>query len=449
MNRTMAAPWHSLAWRLAPLLAALVLAACGGNSTEVIQSGGGLNGDPTVQEVVLDQPTGDNTTEVVVDEGPVEAFALGVTNVPYVTVVVCQPGSDTACVTIDHVLLDTGSVGLRLLRSAVTGLALPAVELPADPGRGLPAGPAVECYPFVLGGLWGPVLTADVRLGGKRAPAIPIQVIDDGASPRYAAPQDCIDAADGTLLSSITSLQAKGVLGIGMIGYDCGLACDQPSADGGFIQYYACPNGTCSPGRAPAALQLQNPIVHFETDNNGSLILLPALPELGAARVRGRLVLGIGTQSNNQLPAQPRFAFANTDTTDAAYLYVTTRMEGRDFPFSYIDSGSNGIFFDDATLPRTCAAATGTVSPWFCPSTVLRRTATLQDATGGTADVSFSIGNADVLFSTSNVGFANLGGTAGQDAGSFVWGLPFFFGRPVYTAIWGQDLALQGPWWAF
>jgi hypothetical protein len=124
-------------------------------------------------------------------------------------------------------------------------------------------------------------------------------------------------------------------------------------------------------------------------------------------------------------------------------------VNGHDHPFSYIDSGSNGIFFDDASLPRTCAAAGGSVSPWYCPPQVVRRTATLLDAAGGSADVDFSIGNADILFSTSNLGFANLGGSAGQEPGAFVWGLPFFFGRAVYTAVWGQDLALQGPWWAF
>ena len=54
-----------------------------------------------------------------------------------------------------------------------------------------------------------------------------------------------------------------------------------------------------------------------------------------------------------------------------------------------------------------------------------------------------------MLFSTGNVGFSNLGGAAGQGADTFVWGLPFFYGRSVFTSIWGQALATNGPWNAF
>ena len=40
----------------------------------------------------------------------------------------CKPGSASECVVIDHVFLDTGSIGLRLFRSAVASLSLPALE---------------------------------------------------------------------------------------------------------------------------------------------------------------------------------------------------------------------------------------------------------------------------------------------------------------------------------
>ena len=44
---------------------------------------------------------------------------------------------------------------------------------------------------------------------------------------------------------------------------------------------------------------------------------------------------------------------------------------------------------------------------------------------------------------------ASLGGSVGQGAKTFVWGLPFFYGRAVYTSIWGQALSATGPWYAF
>jgi hypothetical protein len=161
-----------LAARAAALLlaaATLLLSACGGGTTSETTI---ICRDPNVcvaKEAVQDLPTGPNTTEIVVDIGPPGAFALGVTNVPYVTVTVCNPGSSTQCVTIDHILLDTGSYGLRLLKSKVNALALPSVPVAANAGNGTPAGDAAECYAFVLGAVWGPLATADVRIGGETA----------------------------------------------------------------------------------------------------------------------------------------------------------------------------------------------------------------------------------------------------------------------------------------
>ena len=46
--------------------------------------------------------------------------------------------------------------------------------------------------------------------------------------------------------------------------------------------------------------------------------------------------------------------------------------------------------------------------------------------------MNFTIENADTLFGTNNTAFSTLGGT---NPGAFDWGLPFFYGRNVYTAI--------------
>lgn len=427
----------------------LLMVACGGgNSTVTTLSGGGLSGTQTGQEVALaNPPTGPNTAEIVIDYGPVEAFSLGLVNVPFVNVTVCQPNGGP-CATIDHVLLDTGSIGLRVLKSAVAGLALPAVNA-APVAGGTATGAAVECYPFIVGGLWGPVVRGDVQIGGERAVALPLQLIDDSSTPQYTAPQDCIDAADGGLLKSVTTLQAKGVLGVGFIAQDCGQACLGAPPPGGFVQYYTCNGVGCVPARVPADDQLQNPVVHFAENNNGTIIKLPAIPQTGATLVRGSLVMGIGTQANNQLPAQPNFVFVETDSNQDAYLYAGVTVQGRSYPNAYIDSGSNGIFFDDASLPRTCVSGSSEPAPWYCPSSVLARSATITDATGATLPFEFSVANADLLFSTSNVAFDNLAATPGVGSQSFVLGMPFFFGRSVYTAIWFQPLATGGPWWAF
>ena len=422
--------------RLAPvatLLLALGLAACGGGNSSTTTIIGGASG----VGVSVDTPTGPNTTEVVVDAGPGGGFAAAATNLPYVTVTVCEPAPSTRCVEIDHVFLDTGSIGLRLLRSTVQALALPAVTVG---GKSL-----AECYPFVIGAVWGPVAQADLRIGGEQAGGVPVQLIDDLSPALAPPPADCSALADGGLLQSQGALQAKGVLGIGLLQYDCGLGCQQGDYSGGAVPYYACDGqGGCTLTAVAPAQQVQNPVVFFPVDNNGTLIVLPALPAAGAALAKGRLVFGIGTQTNNQIDPAAQILRVDPDPASTSYLYLGTSIGATRYPNAYVDSGSNGLFFDDATLGAPCAGG------WYCPTPAARRDAVIDDVFGARRSISFTITSADALFATGNLAFADLGGTAGaSNAGAFVWGLPFFFGRPVYTAIWGQALAAGGPWYAF
>lgn len=431
------------------LLLACVLAACGGSSSETTIIGGGLSGGTGGSVASIDTPTGDNTTEIVVDSGPASGFSLGAVNIPYVAVTVCSPGSSTACVTIDHVFLDTGSIGLRVLRSAVAPLSLPAVALPADAAHATPAGPAVECYPFVLGAVWGALATADVRVGGELAAALPIQLIDDATPAANAAPPDCVSSSNGGLLNSAASLQANGILGVGMIAYDCGLSCTTANYASGYTLYYSCTNTTCAPAAVPANLQIQNPVAHFAVNNNGTLITMPALPDLGVGIARGRLVFGIGTQTNNQIPPTAKMYFVDANPANATYLTQTTRLDGATFTNSYIDSGSNALFFDNSSIPQKCQSSSGTNGGWYCPATALRKMATFTDSFGTSGSVDVSIASADALFSTSSLAFSNLAGSVKQGANTFVWGMPFFYGRPVFTSIWGKALSPNGPWNAF
>ena len=433
---------RSLAARLVAPVLAILLAACGGNSSETTTTGGG--------PIVLDTPTGPNTTEIVIDSGPAAGFSLGVANVPYVTVTVCAPGSATACVTIDHVFLDTGSYGLRILKSKVASLALAPIAVPANAASNTPAGRALECYPFVLGAVWGPLASADVRIGGELASSLPVQLIDDAMPMSDAAPAACIAAANGGLQNSVSKLQANAILGVGLVAIDCGIGCRDGNYSSGYTLYYSCSSGSaCTPAAIPLALQVQNPVAHFAVNNNGTMIAMPAVPDFGATLVKGRLVFGIGTQTNNQIPPSAKMLFVDANPADAGYLYFPTTSGATTYPNSYIDSGSNAFFFDDASLSKACKSSSAAGAGWYCPSTLQRRTATLTDTFGTTAAVDYSVADADVLFQSSNVAFAGLAGSAGQGASTFVWGMPFFYGRTVFTSIWGQNLSLKGPWNAF
>jgi hypothetical protein len=141
--------------------------------------------------------------------------------------------------------------------------------------------------------------------------------------------------------------------------------------------------------------------------------------------------------------------FVDPNPASASYLYLTTTVGATVYTDSYIDSGSNALFFNDASLAQACQSSTGSTGGWYCPATLTKRTATLTDAFGTSGSVDFAVANADALFSTSGVAFADLAGSFPQGGPSFVWGFSFFYGRTVFTSIWGQALSPNGPWNAF
>jgi hypothetical protein len=55
--------------------------------------------------------------------------------------------------------------------------------------------------------------------------------------------------------------------------------------------------------------------------------------------------------------------------------------------------------------------------------------------------------NSNALFASSNNAFDNLAGKSSQ---GFGWGLPFFYGKRIYTAIAARNTSAgQGPYYAF
>ena len=176
-----------------------------------------------------------------------------------------------------------------------------------------------------------------------------------------------------------------------------------------------------------AALEVSNPVAFFAADNNGVIVELPQLPTDGASSLSGALVFGIGTESNNGLGNATVYALdPNNGTLTITYKNTT-------YSNSYIDSGSNAIYFVDSSIP-TCT------SGFYCPPSTLSLAATVIGANAASATVGFAVANADSLFAnaTSGVAFVDLA-APNPDSTSFDFGLPFFFGRNVYTAIADQN----------
>lgn len=402
---------------------ALIQGCGGGGGGESEANGTAAPGVDTT--LTLSVPAAPNVHPISVD------FGLGNNvNLAYTSVTLCAPGSASNCQTIDHVLVDTGSSGLRLMSSALAAtLALPQQTYANGDA-------VVECAQFVDGYTWGPVKLVDLKLAGERADLLPIQVvIGDRESPAVASRCD----VTGPSKSSVEALGANGILGLSVFRQDCGSDCAQPNDRG---MYYSCTDSVCQQTPIPPEKQVHNPVSKFAVNNNGAIILLPSVPATGAARLIGSLVFGIGTQANNALGA------ATVIGVDPVSANFTTLYNGSSYFASFIDSGSNGLFFNDS-LP-VCANAT--VAPGFyCPVSTVNRSATIQGANGASASIDFSIANAADLL-TANPGYAAFGNLGAPfSAHSFDWGLPFFYGRKVYTAIEGASTpgGPAGPYVAF
>lgn len=362
-----------------------------------------------------------NVIPITVDDGP--AGATGQFNVPYVSVTVCRPGT-TVCQTIDHVLLDTGSYGLRLVAPLDTGLALPAVTS----ATGTPVG---ECGQFVSGYTWGAVVQADVKLAGATAPAQSIQVIGQAPGGVSAVPTSC--SSVGSSMNTVAAVGANGILGVGVFKEDCGAACASNAVS---AMYYACTGSTCTSTALALAKQVANPVAALGMDNNGIVISLPAVGTGGATSLSGSLTLGIGTRANNALGSATRYA------TDGNGDF-TTVYKGTSLTASFIDSGSNGLYFNDTSL-TACSRSTD----FYCPANPLNLNATVIAYDGSASGtVAFTIESIDALPSATVAG--RVGGTYDNkhnSSNAFDWGLPFFFGRKVYI---GMETDPNGPYWAF
>jgi Protein of unknown function (DUF3443) len=388
---------------------ALCLVACGGGS-----GGAGTSPAPPT--------TGTNVATLLVDAGP-----AGTVNAAFATLTICTPGT-TNCTTVDHMLVDTGSTGVRVLAAQLgTGTTLPVSQ--AASGT-----PLYECQQFADGYTWGSVRTADIQIGGELARSLPIQLIGESTAP--PVPAACPNGSPAE--NSVQSLGANGILGIGVFREDCGNACAGTAIP---AAYYACTGATCMATTAVLAAQLQNPVFRFAINNNGVLLQLPAVGAAGQLGTRGSLIFGIDTQSNNALGT------ATVLHLDALGSFRTI-YKGQTISLSFIDSGSNGYFFADSSL----MACTGTTARGFyCPATVQVLGATNQSIAGVTSSVNFSVANAEALIGNNPAytAFSNLGGTNPLTS-SFDWGLPFFYGRSVYFAIEGQSTASgTGPYVAY
>jgi hypothetical protein len=470
------------------LVSGLLLAiSCGGGGSS--SSGFSTAGGNTIAT------SGNNVAPLTVDTGPPNlvddsGHAYVDVNVAFTTLMVCAQGSTSNCQTIDHVAVDTGSAGLRIPYSALSASLASALQNVNT------SSPLAECVQFMDNSFfWGSVRSADVYMGGagnngEVAHMLPIQLMGDPAM-QSSIPADCSTTTtlsgqqvSGTEKDTVSSLGANGLIGVGVLQYDCdvfgtGNACiSSTTLPPG--TYYACPGGSCTNSgiSVPLAQQVRNPVSAFATDNNGVILELPSVPVGGQASVSGgSMIFGIGTQSNNALGSATVLAL-DTNINDPQWSGFTTVYNNVSYPNSnentvlqaqnlftigsFIDSGSNAIYFLDNPTSGIPVCTNPNLNFLYCPSGTQALSATNKSVNGNSKGVNFNVSNASTL----NGSFAAFSDLAGPNSppgatvtpiiqasdGYFDWGLPFFYGRNVYTAIQGvapPNGVPSGPWWAY
>ena len=423
----------------------LFLAACGGgggssvlggSSSGSSSSSGGSSSGGSGNTIATVNNT--NVVSLAVDAGP-----TGITNtqanIPYVSVTICAHGSTTNCQTIDHMEVDTGSYGVRVISSKLNSTLNSALTTQTA----LAGGVLAECTQFGDGYSWGTMRVADVTIGTETAASQSIQVIGDMDSLNNV-PTLCSNSGPKQE-DTVDVFGANGIIGLGPFVTDCGNC--TASTQSAF--YWGCPagGGACTQTLVTTAQEATNPVASFPQDNNGVILELPAIGASGAATATGALVFGVGTETNNGLGS------ATVLTTDGSG-FIDTKYKGVTYNQGFIDSGSNENFFDDATIPHC-----GTTTYYYCPTSELTETAIEQgvtsSGTGNQASVTFYVMDPTQL-SGSFAAFDNVASPfspapqALTDNTDFDFGLPFFYGRNVFTVIENANTSGGvGPYFAF
>ncbi len=434
---------------------ALVLTACGGGGGGGGNSSSTASTGSTTTTTATPTPALTNFTTLTVDGGPTALTSNPNgyidDNIAFVSVTICAPGSTTNCQTIDHVQVDTGSTGLRILASAITPSLLSALPTETDAN----SNPVGECFGYVDGYTFGSVRQADFQIGGEKVASLPLQAIGDTGA-FSTVPSTC-SSGGGTNINTLLALGANGVIGLGVMATDCDAACTVAGGYGAAI-YYDCPSTGCASIITRAASttapfqQLPNPVAAMSVDNNGTIISLPASPTAGEATMTGTLYFGIGTQTNNGLGSATVLTTTTSNSRNGAGL-ITVNFNNAVLNESFLDSGSNLYVFTDSALPQ-CTQTTYT--DYYCPTSPVTLSTTLVGTNGTSVAANIVINNAYTFFDSTNAVVPGIGGSPSSFATtsiypqSFDLGLPFFYGRNVYTAIENKTAgSATGPYFAY
>lgn len=364
-------------------------------------------------------------------------------NTPCASVTLCSINDPTICQTINGILIDTGSYGLRIFNSVISNT---IAMNPVKSGSNTLA----ECVTYGDNtSNWGPVEYVYVKLAGEPKVAMPIQVIDFS----YRTPIGPCSSTNSIPNSSPSNSGYNGILGVGLWAQDCGALCTTQTNNN---VYYTCNSTSCNAGATvDLGAQVTNPVAVLPTDNNGISITLPSVATGGASSISGTMTFGIGssTYSHSSSPTASITLKANASgefLVNAGNIYNSSTVLG-----GIIDSGSSFTYFNPKSSQTQLTACTGTLAGLYCSAGSFTETNTSYCAGTNCSPsnvVNFSVVSVNNYSTSSNSVFSDIAGTLPAAMGTqmFDYGLPFFMGKTVYIGIENKQSTLgTGPYFAY
>lgn len=368
------------------------------------------NGSSSSSPAPVPPPSASNVTQVIAGSGYNGQGA----NTPYITVTVCVPNT-TTCQTLDSILLDTGSVGLKIDQSQMT-VSLPAI---LQTGTNLPFS---VCNLYGSGYAFATANYADVYIAGEKASNIPVQVIDDSSS-QSGVPTSCSNQGQPI---DFSSSGARGIIGVNPI---INVA-NSTNID------YVYNNGSYEETTSGIPVQYfnVNPVGYFVSDNNGEIISLPAATANTNTNLVGTITFGLNTESNNSVPNGVSSVLGDPNNFIGEFKATT---QGVTYD-SMFDSGTNTWLFYDASI---AVCPTGD----YCPSSAVTWQSTINSYNNTSNPISI---NATIEAPGNNAIMPFWGYQS--SSGSGLYGLPFYYGKTVYLGFVGYQTSMgAGPTWGF
>lgn len=339
-------------------------------------------------------------------------------NSPCVSVTVCSTGN-LNCTTVNNILLDTGSYGLRVFDSALGSSTVNSLT-PIRNG----SNPIGECVTYGDGSQnWGGIYFANVKLSSDAiASNVPIQVINSNFN---TPPSAC-----GNATTSPNDFGYNGVLGVGVY-----------KRDGG--RYYSCNGSNCSATYSmPSNQQVANPVAMLPENNNGITIHFEPISSTGGINIGGTVNFGVNTNYLNTVTT------SNVYTADLSQgLPLFNANYNSTNYLAFLDTGTNTLAMSNSGLP-SCASP---YNDFLCPQNTTNLSINNINSNGTAIPSVISIANTMTLLSYNQSAYNNLGSTLPFGEGNLLdYGLPFFYGKNIQLVFEDSQSNLgTGPFWAW